>query len=197
MESKLVRKGGGFARKTVELPRRLKRIISVCTDCLMIPVGTLDRHQSQDRPPRNEFFRLAGLCSCNRRQYPHIYPRRSLPSRNQILGAQSNFRCGPLGRNQRRNSGNCGSAVSNSRSQRECCGDLFRCRAPVCRRIAFCGSLLPFAALPHADGGARGDLWRGRSGRQPIQSPPDHACVRSCEFSSTTTRVCAAALSMA
>src|SRR5471030_956390 len=30
-------KGGDFARKTVELPRRLKRLISVCTDCLMIP----------------------------------------------------------------------------------------------------------------------------------------------------------------
>ena len=30
---------GGFARKTVELPRRLKRFISVCTDCLMIPLA--------------------------------------------------------------------------------------------------------------------------------------------------------------
>jgi FlaA1/EpsC-like NDP-sugar epimerase len=30
-------KGGDFARRTVELPRRLKRLISVCTDCLMIP----------------------------------------------------------------------------------------------------------------------------------------------------------------
>src|SRR5665213_1734087 len=30
---------GGFARKTVELPRRLKRLISVCTDCLMIPLA--------------------------------------------------------------------------------------------------------------------------------------------------------------
>ena len=29
-------KGGEFARKTVELPRPLKRLISVCTDCLMI-----------------------------------------------------------------------------------------------------------------------------------------------------------------
>jgi FlaA1/EpsC-like NDP-sugar epimerase len=29
-------KGGAFARKTVELPRPLKRLISVCTDCLMI-----------------------------------------------------------------------------------------------------------------------------------------------------------------
>jgi FlaA1/EpsC-like NDP-sugar epimerase len=32
-------KGGDFARKTVELPRRLKRFISVCTDCLMIPLA--------------------------------------------------------------------------------------------------------------------------------------------------------------
>src|SRR5258708_7039699 len=31
--------GGDFARKTVELPRRLKRLISVCTDCLMIPLA--------------------------------------------------------------------------------------------------------------------------------------------------------------
>ncbi len=30
-------KGGDIARKTVELPRRLKRLISICTDCLMIP----------------------------------------------------------------------------------------------------------------------------------------------------------------
>jgi FlaA1/EpsC-like NDP-sugar epimerase len=30
-------KGGDLARKTVELPRRLKRLIAVCTDCLMIP----------------------------------------------------------------------------------------------------------------------------------------------------------------
>jgi FlaA1/EpsC-like NDP-sugar epimerase len=34
-----MRKGGDFARKTVELPRRLKRLISVCTDCLMIPLA--------------------------------------------------------------------------------------------------------------------------------------------------------------
>jgi FlaA1/EpsC-like NDP-sugar epimerase len=39
LESKLVQNGGGFARKTVELPRRLKRVISVCTDCLMIPLA--------------------------------------------------------------------------------------------------------------------------------------------------------------
>jgi FlaA1/EpsC-like NDP-sugar epimerase len=32
-------KGGDLARKTVELPRRLKRFISVCTDCLMIPLA--------------------------------------------------------------------------------------------------------------------------------------------------------------
>src|SRR5258708_6722667 len=32
-------KGGDLARKTVELPRRLKRLISVCTDCLMIPLA--------------------------------------------------------------------------------------------------------------------------------------------------------------
>jgi FlaA1/EpsC-like NDP-sugar epimerase len=31
--------GGDFASKTVELPRRLKRLISVCTDCLMIPLA--------------------------------------------------------------------------------------------------------------------------------------------------------------
>src|SRR5258708_20051906 len=34
-----MRKGGDFARKTVELPRRLKRLISVCTDCLVIPLA--------------------------------------------------------------------------------------------------------------------------------------------------------------
>ena len=34
-----MRKGGDFARKTVELPRRLKRLISVSTDCLMIPLA--------------------------------------------------------------------------------------------------------------------------------------------------------------
>lgn len=34
-----MRKGGGFARKTVELPRRLKRLISVCADCVMIPLA--------------------------------------------------------------------------------------------------------------------------------------------------------------
>jgi FlaA1/EpsC-like NDP-sugar epimerase len=32
-------RSGDFARKTVELPRRLKRLISVCTDCLMIPLA--------------------------------------------------------------------------------------------------------------------------------------------------------------
>src|SRR5580704_11833005 len=32
-------KGGDLARKTVELPRRLKRLISVLTDCLMIPLA--------------------------------------------------------------------------------------------------------------------------------------------------------------
>jgi FlaA1/EpsC-like NDP-sugar epimerase len=37
LDPKLMLKGGDFARKTVELPRRLKRLISVCTDCLMIP----------------------------------------------------------------------------------------------------------------------------------------------------------------
>jgi FlaA1/EpsC-like NDP-sugar epimerase len=34
-----MRKGGDFARRTVELPRRLKRLISVCTDCVMIPLA--------------------------------------------------------------------------------------------------------------------------------------------------------------
>jgi len=32
-------KGGDLARKTVELPRPLKRLISICTDCLMIPLA--------------------------------------------------------------------------------------------------------------------------------------------------------------
>jgi FlaA1/EpsC-like NDP-sugar epimerase len=32
-------KGGDFARRTVELPRRLKRLISVCTDSVMIPLA--------------------------------------------------------------------------------------------------------------------------------------------------------------
>jgi FlaA1/EpsC-like NDP-sugar epimerase len=32
-------KGGDFARKTVELPRRLKRLICVCADSLMIPLA--------------------------------------------------------------------------------------------------------------------------------------------------------------
>ena len=39
MDANVMRKGGDFARKTVELPRRLKRLISVCTDCLMIPLA--------------------------------------------------------------------------------------------------------------------------------------------------------------
>jgi len=39
LDPKLMLKGGDFARKTVELPRRLKRLISVCTDCLMIPLA--------------------------------------------------------------------------------------------------------------------------------------------------------------
>jgi FlaA1/EpsC-like NDP-sugar epimerase len=36
---KLMLKGGDFARKTVELPRPLKRLISICTDCLMLPLA--------------------------------------------------------------------------------------------------------------------------------------------------------------
>jgi FlaA1/EpsC-like NDP-sugar epimerase len=39
LDPKLMLKGGDFARKTVELPRRLKRLISVCTDCVMIPLA--------------------------------------------------------------------------------------------------------------------------------------------------------------
>jgi FlaA1/EpsC-like NDP-sugar epimerase len=39
LDPKLTLKGGDFARKTVELPRRLKRLISVCTDCVMIPLA--------------------------------------------------------------------------------------------------------------------------------------------------------------
>jgi FlaA1/EpsC-like NDP-sugar epimerase len=39
LNPKLVLKGGDLARKTVELPRRLKRLISVCTDCFMIPLA--------------------------------------------------------------------------------------------------------------------------------------------------------------
>jgi FlaA1/EpsC-like NDP-sugar epimerase len=39
VDAKLMLKGGDFARRTVELPRRLKRLISVCTDCLMIPLA--------------------------------------------------------------------------------------------------------------------------------------------------------------
>jgi FlaA1/EpsC-like NDP-sugar epimerase len=32
-------KGGDFARKAVELPRRLKRLIAICTDAVMIPLA--------------------------------------------------------------------------------------------------------------------------------------------------------------
>jgi FlaA1/EpsC-like NDP-sugar epimerase len=39
LDFKLMQKGGGFARKTAELPRRLKRVISVCTDCTVIPLA--------------------------------------------------------------------------------------------------------------------------------------------------------------
>jgi FlaA1/EpsC-like NDP-sugar epimerase len=39
LDPNVMRKGGDFARKTVELPRRLKRLISVCTDCVMIPLA--------------------------------------------------------------------------------------------------------------------------------------------------------------
>ena len=39
MDPNVMRKGGDFARKTVELPRRLKRLISVCTDSVMIPLA--------------------------------------------------------------------------------------------------------------------------------------------------------------
>jgi FlaA1/EpsC-like NDP-sugar epimerase len=39
LDPKLVLIGGNFARKTVELPRPLKRLISICTDCLMIPLA--------------------------------------------------------------------------------------------------------------------------------------------------------------
>jgi FlaA1/EpsC-like NDP-sugar epimerase len=39
LDPKLLLKGGDFARKTVELPRPLKRLISICTDCLMIPLA--------------------------------------------------------------------------------------------------------------------------------------------------------------
>ncbi len=39
LDPNVMLKGGDFARKTVELPRRLKRLISVCTDCVMIPLA--------------------------------------------------------------------------------------------------------------------------------------------------------------
>jgi FlaA1/EpsC-like NDP-sugar epimerase len=39
LDPNVMRKGGDFARRTVELPRRLKRLISVCTDCVMIPLA--------------------------------------------------------------------------------------------------------------------------------------------------------------
>ena len=39
MEPKLVLKSGDFARRAVELPRRVKRLISICTDCLMLPLA--------------------------------------------------------------------------------------------------------------------------------------------------------------
>jgi FlaA1/EpsC-like NDP-sugar epimerase len=39
LDPKLVLIGGNFARKTVELPRPLKRLISIFTDCLMIPLA--------------------------------------------------------------------------------------------------------------------------------------------------------------
>jgi FlaA1/EpsC-like NDP-sugar epimerase len=39
LDPKFMLKGGDFARKTVELSRPVKRLISVCTDCLMIPLA--------------------------------------------------------------------------------------------------------------------------------------------------------------
>jgi FlaA1/EpsC-like NDP-sugar epimerase len=39
LDPKLALKGGDLARKAVELPRRVKRLVCVCTDCLMIPLA--------------------------------------------------------------------------------------------------------------------------------------------------------------
>ena len=39
MDPNMMLKGGDFARKTVEMPRRLKRLVAVFTDCLMIPLA--------------------------------------------------------------------------------------------------------------------------------------------------------------
>ena len=56
-----MRKGGDFARKTVELPRRLKRLISVCTDCVMIPLALWTAISLKMGHPEENLVRLARL----------------------------------------------------------------------------------------------------------------------------------------
>ena len=51
-DPKRAERAGDFARQTVELPRPTKRIISICTDAVMMPAGALGRPQSQGRLSR-------------------------------------------------------------------------------------------------------------------------------------------------
>ena len=171
-------KGGDFARKTVELPRRLKRLISVCTDCVMIPLALWTAISLKAGPPRS---RICPTGPPSWRLLPSAIPifiRAGLyRAVIRFLGHKADFCRGPVRGHQCRDLRHCGDAVSDSRAHLERCRDLFRRRAAVCRRIALCGALLPAAAIPHADRGARRDLRRGRSRRALIQPAVDHARI--------------------
>jgi len=90
-------KGGDFARKTVELPRRLKRLISVCTDSLMLPLALWTAISLKIGRPESNLSDWPAFLAVICRQHPNLYPRGSLPSGDPLSRSQGHFRGGAVG----------------------------------------------------------------------------------------------------
>ena len=156
-----MRKGGDLARKTVELPRRLKRLISVCTDCLMIPLALWTAISLKIGQPESNLADWPAFLAVIAVSIP-IFIRAGLyRAVIRFLGHKAIFAVALSVTISAVVLGIAGMLFQIPVLTLERCGDLFRCRAALCRRIAFRGSLLPAAPLPHADGRAGRDLWCG------------------------------------
>ena len=122
-------KGGDFARKTVELPRRLKRLISVCTDCVMIPLALWTAISLKAGHPESNLSDWPAFLAVIAVSIP-IFIRAGLyRAVIRFLGHKAIFAVALSVAVSAVILGIGGDAVSDSRAYLERRGDLFRCRA--------------------------------------------------------------------
>ncbi len=147
MDPKLVLIGGNFARKTVELPRPLKRLISICTDCLMIPLALWTAISLKAGRPVFDWKEWPAFVAVILVSLP-IFIRAGLyRAVIRFLGHQAVFAVALAIAVSAIILGIAGEVSKVASLALERRGDLFLRRTVVCCRVALCGPLLPAAAL--------------------------------------------------